>query len=46
MTTWVIPASVTGVTRLTFWPALLDSGLRRNDDSGENDGGAESTLYV
>ena len=31
MTTWVIPASVTGATGLTSRPALLDSGLRRND---------------
>ena len=28
MTTWVIPASVTGAIRLISRPALLDAGLR------------------
>ena len=27
--TWIIPASVTGASRLTSRPAFLDSGLRR-----------------
>ena len=34
MTTWVIPASVTGAIGLTSRPALLDSSFRWNDDGG------------
>ena len=34
MTTWVIPASVTGAIGLISRPALLDAGLRRNDGGG------------
>ena len=31
---------------LTPRPALLDSGLRRNDDSGKNDGGGKINALI